>query len=135
MAIDWAIDRIGARITVTAAGAVRGPELIAMIGSLAADPDFRPELDQLVDLSAACLDDLTTPFVHQLVRGQALGQRARRAYVVGRPLEYGLVRMFEALARTDEDRYGLFGTRATAEAWLDLPLETTRKPWRKWRHW
>ena len=68
---------------------------------LRSDPDFRPDFDQLVDLSGATGEMLSSEAVRGLARERPLfASGARRAIVVGGDLGFGLARMFQTL-RTD----------------------------------
>ena len=85
-------------------------------------PDFKPGIDELLDFSAASLEQLGRSDFEQLrlyMRDQTDRHGSRSVLVVNTRLEYGLIRMMDGMLATEApvDR-ALFYTLPEALEWL-----------------
>lgn len=100
-------------------GEVTLPGMAALVQAALADPAMAPDLDGLVDLTAAQIK-LSYEDVRELAHGLRNDHRASRGYwafVVSSSLSHGIVRMFEALS-DDAITVQIFRDRAPALEWL-----------------
>jgi hypothetical protein len=99
--------------------------LRSAVRNSAEHPDFCPGLDVVADFSRA---DLSLPsgdlrsFAESASRDSGL-RTGRVAFIVGRPLEKGMLRMFGILTDGSEhwEDMNLFRTFDEARTWLGLP--------------
>jgi hypothetical protein len=70
---------------------------------LLAHPDFRPELNQLMDLRECSPLQLTADQILQIARPRVYSDNSRRALLVSSDLQYGLSRMFETFNELNGD--------------------------------
>lgn len=119
MPIDYQIDPARRLVVNTATGHVSGAELLGAQRSMVHDPDFDSSFSQILDLSALTSVDVTAEQIRSIAALTAFSPTSRRAHVVTDPVQYGLLRMFQAYAGDRGGEIRLFTTRAQADRWID----------------
>jgi hypothetical protein len=121
MTVHYRIDPSMNRINTKAFGEVTLAEVLEHFDELAADPDYEPEFDVLLDL----VDCKTLPDVREVrsaaerVTAEASSLRfGRLAVVVASEALFGMLRMFHALAESAFSDAQVFRDRDDALAWL-----------------
>ena len=112
-------------VRISISGVIDSQEVIALLRSLAADPAFRPQLPQLVDMREAPVplpvgDLERVAYAFEQMRSHFAGSRA--AVLVSTPTMFGVVRQFGTLV----ERAGLEVTPFTDEhealSWLGVDM-------------
>lgn len=113
------------RVEVRMRGAIDLGRVEQAYRDMLAHPEFRPGMDALWEFVDVEGPALSADDVRRLVAVQrenvARRGAARVAIVVGRELDYGIVRMYEALVHVVPQTVRPFRDRAAAERWLDTP--------------
>jgi hypothetical protein len=126
MAAAYEIFKDKRLIVVTCSGPADVNELVGMLARLQSDPDFNISYDVLWDGSGR-----TVPFTSDQVREvnshvnihRAEGpRRPKRAFVVSKDVDYGMLRVYESYrqGRSDVD-IEVFKSRDEAMAWIGQP--------------
>jgi len=86
------------------------------------DPDFDPEFNQLVDLSALTGLGMSTEETKLLARRSGFAPMSRRAFVAPDPAVFGMSRLFEAYNEMSEARSQIhvFSDLPSALKWLGV---------------
>ncbi len=120
MRLDYHIDVENRRVEVVIEGDLADPDLSDGNERLREDPDFRSEYDQLLDLSGATGESLSSGAVRRLARGEPIfSVRSRRAIVVASDLGFGLARMFQTLRKDEAGEIEIFRSVDEARRWLE----------------
>lgn len=119
MPVTYIIDKVKRRLYAAATGELLGTELLGLQPHLAADPDFEPSFSQLFDLTGVRTAEIDALHIRSMAETTVFDRGARRALVVGKPVLFGLARMFQILAEGRGGEIEIFTDRAEAEAWLD----------------
>lgn len=90
------------------------------------DPDWRPGMDEFADLRGADLAGVSTKGLQRLAwmseENQADADEVpRSAVLVDRDVNYGLARMYDALAADSQETVRLFHDVQEAADWLGVP--------------
>lgn len=117
MAIQYSIDRARRMVFTTWSGQVTYEELSAYLEQLRNDPNFDPNLDQLVDLSNVSVIKLTFDTLNSIRQVDPFSAESKRAVVAPKDVAYGLSRMYEALKGGG---FTVFRAMEPARAWLGL---------------
>lgn len=102
-------------------GRVGMGEAKAMIDAVNDNPQTHPDMDTLVDLTEATVDlsfDEMIEFVDHLSETRGKSTRCV-AFVVTKPLNLGMAKMFQGLADGLLQEVGYFDNEPAALAWLD----------------
>ena len=111
-------------VSVRTSGLASAADFDASYRQLVAEPEFGPGVKILADHTSLDVSALTLGEVEKIAaaRERWMGSlRVRSALIVGisSPARYGLARMFEALAASqNQDPIGVFETAEEALAWL-----------------
>ena len=116
--------KLGIVFTV-GSGALTDDDIRAHQQSLAKNPDFRPNLRQLLDTRAVTEVKVTPEGVRAAVAGNPFGKGAKRAFVAATETIFGMARMFEQSRVNPQDEFRVFRSMDEARAWLGLPKEGT----------
>ncbi len=112
-------------------GVVMAHEIIAFNRELAQDPDYRLGLNRLVDMRGVTIeapsDEISEMATEAIKKRDASEGQRKGAILVDRDLEYGLVRMFDAMSDLTQSEVRPFRRLDEAMAWLGLP-ETVGDP-------
>jgi hypothetical protein len=109
-------------VVSTGTGRVTCSEIKARQDQAKSDPEFDPNFNQIVDLRAAVMVDLTVDEARMLASRTIFSSSARRAFIVTSPAVFGMGRMWEAyteIAR-GESQIRLFSNLDSALDWLGL---------------
>lgn len=123
MSTSYHIDMDLGVVYSTASGIVTDQELIEHQSALIKDPEFRPNMRQLLDTRAVSEIQVTPEGVRTIASHNPWRKGARRALVALNETAYGLGRMFELGRAHAEDEFRVFRTMDEARAWLGLPPE------------
>jgi hypothetical protein len=119
VAWSYEIDEAAGLIRFRLYGLVSDTDLFDADQSMRKDPLFRPELNQIVDMTAAEEGDLTTGKIREVATGPPIFSReSRRAIVVRGDLGFGLARVFQARRGEVAGEIEVFRSLADAEAWV-----------------
>jgi len=129
MSVEYHIDRERGVVFTRCGGTLTVADMRDIASQLRADPDFKPDHRQLIDLSQ--VDGMTASFdaIYRFAvyNGDPFSGSSRRAVVAPQPVLYGIARMYQGM-REDKDRgtFRVYRTLAEAHDWLSLePAETT----------
>jgi len=98
-------------------GALTDADLAAHRAELLADPDFRPEFDQLVECLGAQPSSISQRGVSTSVTQTVFSPQSRRAFVAVKDVSFGVARMF-ALMQPPGTRVEVFREVEPALRWL-----------------
>ena len=89
---------------------------------LLSDPDFDPEFNELLDLSAVTAIDMSADEERILAGRRVFSSSSRRAFVASRPANFGMARLFEAYHQMSQapSQIRVFYDLASALKWLGL---------------
>ena len=91
------------------------------VSRMQANPEFRPDLHQIVDCRAIEKMELTSSQVAYLAGKSFFGVRSRRAFVVSSDVQFGLARMFAAYRELKAGQEVMvFQEMPAALSWLGL---------------
>lgn len=120
MPCDHRIDRERRLVLSWGAEPLLAQELVEHQATLAREPGFEPDFDQLWDLTAVERFEIREADLKRLAHSPYFGRGARRAIVVRTDLAYGMARQFEALRSVAPDEVRIFRSMEEARAWLGL---------------
>ena len=119
MPCDFEIDAVRRIVRARVSGESSDVELIEADDRLRADPDFRADYDELVDMRGAIGLRVTPEVVSRITeRPPLFSEKSRRAFVVDNDLGYGMVRMFGLRRGAEAGEIRAFHDMGEAEAWL-----------------
>ena len=101
-------------------GEVALAELREVLAELFADPGWDPGFDGLVDLSAGRLhlSHVEVGAIAQQLSADRSASRGRWAFVLGDPVNHGIVRMFASMSENPPREVRIFPDRRGAVEWL-----------------
>jgi hypothetical protein len=105
MPADFIIDLERGVVFTKAVGDLVPADMWGHRERLLAHPDFRPELNQLMDLRDCSPTLLTAEQLLQLARPRVYSVASRRALLVSSDLQYGLSRMFETYCELEGETF------------------------------
>lgn len=120
MPIDYRIDVSKGIVFSSAEGTLTDEELFELASKLRSDPEFRPDLSQLLDATKAEKFRISSECIRKLAIQNCFGSGSRRACVVTAPMGYGLARMYQILTSHTPDEFSVFRDKAEALDWLGL---------------
>lgn len=101
-------------------GALTDDEVRTMYERLMIDPGFDRSFRQLCDLREVTQIKVTVETLRMLAQRRIFAPGAQRAFVVGREVDYGLSRLFQAYSEVEGAVVEVFRGWDEAEAWLGL---------------
>jgi hypothetical protein len=110
----------------TGSGRISQAEIKERQDQTACDPDFDPEFDQIVDLTAVTDFEMSMDEFVVLARRKVFASRSRRAFVASTPHIFGVGRLWEAhseLSDDDPSKIQVFYDLASALKWLGLEAD------------
>ena len=120
--IRYEIDHARRLILVRVTGNLETHHVVAYIRTLIADPDYRPDYSELVDLRAVDRYDVDPAGIDAIVaedREQAENLRLRRCALVSeKDFVFGMLRMYQALSDDGQTEVAVFRDIADAVVWL-----------------
>jgi len=125
MSLHVAFDVRGGFMRVTLAGGLRFESFVAAFDALVSHESFRPGANTLWDFRAAPLASVPTETLRRIMRfagdRQELRRGARIALVVASDADFGVARIYEALAADLPMEFRVFRDVGEAEAWTSGP--------------
>lgn len=120
MPASYQIDVPRKLVIIKATGVLTAAEMHAQNAHMYNDPLFQPDYWQLADFSETTDFQATTREIRQLADDNPWSAGIRCAFVVPRPFQYGLARMFKAFTEEQGADLRLFDTLAEASQWLGI---------------
>ena len=122
MPYSYTIDPDQHMVFTTAEGILSEADVLAFRAQLQRDPLFDPTFRHLCDFSQTTKLDLSAEVIWSVAQVGIFAPTTRRAFVVGRPVDVGLVRMFAILRELAGDAsVDVFEEYTVALAWLNTP--------------
>ena len=107
-------------------GDVTDQDLRELYDRIRADPAFDPSYSQLCDLRSVTGMTPSIETLRFLAQSRIFLPTAKRAYVVGREVDFALARLFQAYSEAEGGTVEVFRNKSDAEAWLGLSAEGKR---------
>ena len=104
-------------------GVLTDEDLRQLYEKIRSDPAFDPTFRQLCDLRAVTQITTSVDTLRSLAQTQVFSPGVRRAFVVGRAVDFGLARLFQAYSEVEGQTVEVFREMNDAEAWLGLDPE------------
>jgi len=122
MPASYVIDNRRRLVVTTASGCVTFAETKAHQDQLLNDPDFQPDLNQLVDCTAVTELKLSSEEARAIVERKLFSPASRRAFVSANPAIFGMGRLMEAYndMAAAPSQVRVFRDLASARKWLGL---------------
>jgi hypothetical protein len=120
MPCSYTIDETHGLVLSLLSGIVIVDEVFAHQNSLAADPKFNPEFNQLLDAGEVTRFQLSTEEMRAIAKRTIFAPKVRRAFVATGTLLHGIGRMLAAFREIEggEEEVQIFHNRAEALRWL-----------------
>ena len=123
MAVDRHINSESGLVTLTATGRLDLNVMRMAIDEMIRDPDFRPGIDIIWDLRNADASSATVLEMRQLaefvnVRQKERGEHYKVAVVVKRELDYGIAKIYVAIADRLPLQFKVFRSIDDAHQWI-----------------
>ncbi len=120
MTVNHVIDAELGVVFTTLRGAVTFKEFARHLQDLDGDPDFRPDMMELLDGNDAGTDEFDVEQMMSFKDSYVWGPGARRALVCNSDLVFGLFRMFQITSGDAHGEIKLFRDIDEARTWLGL---------------
>jgi hypothetical protein len=111
-------------VRTTEWGELSDDDLRRLYDRIRDDPAFDPSFRQLCDLRTVTKITTSVDTLRSLAQTSIFLPGARRAFVVGREVDFGLARLFQTYSEVEGGTVEVFRNMADAEAWLGLTKET-----------
>jgi len=95
MSLQYVIDKERRLVILTGSGRLTFDEVRENQDQLLRDPELSPDFDQLVDLAAVTIYDVTMDEAKTIARRAVFSPTSRRALVAPDPATYGLARLMQ----------------------------------------
>jgi hypothetical protein len=105
-------------------GVLTDEDLRGLYEQIRVDPAFEPSFRQLCDLREVTKITASVETLRSLAQTHIFVPGARRAFVVGRAVDFGLARLFQAYSEVEGQTVEVFRQIDEAEAWLGLKTES-----------
>jgi len=121
---DYEIDAGQDVVLTRGHGRLTDDDLLGVQQRLREDPGFRPDMNELCDLRDVSRVEVTARGLRVLADRNPFGAGSRRAFVVERPVLFGIVRMLQALTDRHPDELRVqFDELPGARAWVGLDAD------------
>ena len=120
MKVDYRIDTERRMVYSVAGHTVQLEHALDHQSRLQDDPDFRPDFDQLCDLSEIVDFEICGAGIRELATADFFTSESKRAFVATRDVVYGSLRMFQMLRGSAPEQIGVFREMEEARFWLGL---------------
>jgi hypothetical protein len=104
-------------------GVLTDDDLRELYEKIRTDPAFDPSFRQLCDLRNVTQITTSVETLRSLAQNHVFSPGSRRAFVVGRAVDFGLARLFQAYSDAEGQTVEVFRDINDAEAWLGLDPE------------
>ena len=114
------VDSERRQVTVRFDSEVTMQDVVKYLESLKANPVFKPDFFELVDLTQVMSSEVDFQAAMMLAHEvDPFSRKARRAFVAPRAATFRTIRMYQ-MARGDDGSIAVFRTIAEAKHWLDI---------------
>ena len=120
MSLDYQIDKCENVVFTICRNTLTPDDIKASRERYRTDPDFSPDMKQLIDLRSVTAVEVTTRDWRALAKTDPFGPGARRALVGDQDLTFGVLRMYEALSERPEVAVHVFRNIDEAREWLGI---------------
>jgi hypothetical protein len=120
MPADYRIDKQEGVVYATVWGKLTTADVMAARDRVRADPDFFPDMKQLIDGRGLTDWEPTSDETSRLADHDPFGPGARRAFVASEDVFYGMFRMYQMLTESSDIRVGVFRDMEKACEWLGI---------------
>jgi hypothetical protein len=107
-------------------GELTDEDLRGLYDRIRADPAFDPSFQQLCDLRPVTRITTSVETLRFLAQSRLFLPGVKRAFVVGREVDFGLARLFQAYSEVEGGTVEVFRNMSDAESWLGLSAEGKR---------
>jgi hypothetical protein len=107
-------------VVVRAWGVLSTDEVLAVIGALYQDPQFRSDFRELVDARKVTVLHVSPAGIREIATSNPYSSAARRAIVVSSEVAFGMARMYEMMRDPSPDEVQVFREYASALEWLGV---------------
>ena len=108
-------------VYTTFSGDASDRDLLAHVLALEADPQFRPDMAELVDLTGVTRAHVTSSGIRAAAQSLVHARMARRAFIAPSDALFGLTRMYQSYWNNgSDDRLTIFRDRTAALEWLGV---------------
>lgn len=104
-------------------GELSDGDLRGLYECIRTDPAFDPSFRQLCDLRAVTKITTSVETLRFLAQTSIFQPGVRRAFVVGREVDFGLARLFQTYSEGEGGTVEVFRDISEAETWLGLGLQ------------
>jgi hypothetical protein len=101
-------------------GVLTDDDLRELYERIRSDPAFDPSFRQLCDLREVTKITTTAEALRALAQSHVFSPASRRAFVVGRAVDFGLARMYQAYSEVEGQTVEVFREMDEAKVWLGL---------------
>jgi hypothetical protein len=126
MPTSYQVDPVQRLVHSRSWGTLTDAEVVDLYRRLATEPEFEPTFRQLCDLREVTRLATSTTTLRDLARSSVFAPGARRAFVVGSDVNYGIARMFQTYCELAGLEVNVFRDEPSATAWLGLPDKSAR---------
>jgi hypothetical protein len=103
-------------------GSVTTEEIYAGRKAASDNSDFHLNLRQLVDLRNGSMELVSSANLSTIGASTIFNKSVKRAFVVARDVDYGLLRMYGVFAEHHQQQIRIFRSLEEACEWLDIPI-------------
>jgi hypothetical protein len=122
------IDPVDGIVFTTGIGGINGPLLHAHMDWLETQTEFRPEFNQIVNLTPMHEVNLQPEDIRRLSLRAVFSEPSRRAIIVATPLQFGLARMYATLRSLEgEPHIRVCQDLVEAAEWVRIPATRARE--------
>jgi len=119
----YSIDPARSLVLSRAWDVLSGADLSRHARTLASDPGFKPDFNQLCDFRDVTEVRADAAAIRELAALNPFGAGARRALVVSSDVVFGMARMYQILTETSPDEFEVFRDLDEALKWLGVADE------------
>jgi hypothetical protein len=101
-------------------GVLTDDDLRDLYEQIRTDPAFDPSFRQLCDLRGVTQITTSVETLRSLAQNHVFMSGSRRAFVVGRAVDFGLARLFQTYSEAEGQAVEVFRDMNDAERWLGL---------------
>lgn len=120
MPVTYRIDVENGVVVTAASGSPTAQDILACRATMAADPDFSPDMKQLVDMTQLDKVLASSADLRQLAEADPFSTGALRAIVAESDVTFGVGRMYELLVEKPGAVVKVFRDISDARAWLGI---------------
>ena len=125
MSVDCQIDKQNALVLTTARGVLNADDIMAFRRRLAANPDFSPDMKQLIELLGVTEVKVTKTEWRALAKTDPFMPGAQRAIVGDQNITYGILRVYEMMTDRPGISVHVFRDMEAAREWLGIGAAPT----------